>query len=1240
VKILAIRGRNLASLAGDFELDLQTPPFDRAGLFAITGPVGAGKSTLLDAMCLALFDRTPRLTGRGGAAVGSPEDEEALRLGSNDVRTVLRRGAVDGYAEVDFRGRDGKSYRARWSVRRARRRVDGRLQPQQMALRELDSEQILHGDRKQETLAAIEEKLGLSFDQFRRSVMLAQGDFAAFLNSGPKDRAELLERVTGTEIYRRISQRAYVRRGEEEHRLTVLQESANTHTALGQEDREQLERRATQATADLEMLVSDEAAAEKAWRWHRAFEQLTDRENQARRSYTRAKAAWTSTADRRQELSTIQVAQPLRPMLEVLDRSKKEFSVTLAEHADCAKRLNGARLAELDCARAAEMADIELQKVDARQRELATGLSRARELDILLAEARKALGSAETQSQAAAAGIAELAAKVKGMRAELEDSLGLESRIREFLDQHRDLERLVPEWDRCESDLGRVQRILGSMKRIDEQRAGLTRQHEEDLLSLRAARAEVAQRHRELTQVRTETERARKRAQASGMADLRHRQKTCREQRAVLEDVRQTGSEIRDLSERASGLDAQLHKARDKSVAAAAEAEVHARTLQVVSSGLEEARRALVVAERAMSLADHRMELRDGEPCPLCGSTHHPCAQFAFGEVLVQQRERVHELAEQQESLSGFAIRSRAAQASWDERANAAAQDVDQVTVRLRQLVDGWKARREKSAWGEFPENLLTDGVDGMLEQRIVLVDQSIAELDLEQERAEALLSVSQAAEVALQDAQISWLSAGDAVKAAEQAERRSTEALSETDSELRRLDSIRGEILAGLASPFRDWQGWQKALEEDPERFSRTCRDQVGDWLDRAEQMARIQTRSVDLKRQLADQETVRRERDALGRELGVRAAEHRRRLQDLEKGRGDVLDGRATVDVERELSESMTSAGQRREQCAGERQRAQVKHAEATVRFQHASEARERARRAVEEAEGRLGCAAESAEIPLQDLEARLGHDGVWIRAREKEFAVKRQDLERVETILGERSSQRQHHESNGRPSLGADQAVEVRTLATAALTEANEAVAQLRLELARDDEARKRLAELRPRVAAQVESLETWQALAELIGSARGDRFQVFAQSLTLDALLARANHHLAEVARRYLLVRIPGTDLDLQIVDQEMGDSARSIHSLSGGESFLVSLAMALGLSSLSAQRTRVETLFIDEGLGTLDPLSLEAALSALDALQATGRQVGIISHVEGLAERIGVHVEVVPTGRGRSQLRLS
>mgnify|MGYP000650372600 FL=1 len=127
MKILAIRGRNLASLSSEFALDFTAEPLASAGLFAITGPTGAGKSTLLDALCLALYERTPRLA-RATSRSESLPDVGAHAVGSTDPRNLLRRGAAEGWAEVDFIGSDGTGYRSRWSVRRAHGKHNGKLQ--------------------------------------------------------------------------------------------------------------------------------------------------------------------------------------------------------------------------------------------------------------------------------------------------------------------------------------------------------------------------------------------------------------------------------------------------------------------------------------------------------------------------------------------------------------------------------------------------------------------------------------------------------------------------------------------------------------------------------------------------------------------------------------------------------------------------------------------------------------------------------------------------------------------------------------------------------------------------------------------------------------------------------------------------------------------------------------------------------------------------------------------------------
>ena len=173
MRILAIRGSNLASLAGEFEIDFQAEPLCSAGLFAITGPTGAGKSTLLDALCLALYERTPRLARASSRGETIP-DVGDNSVSPSDPRTILRRGAAEGYAEVDFAGNDGLAYRARWSVRRARSKSGGRLQPSEISLLRLADSQVLSDNRKTETLQLIESRIGLNFDQFTRAVLLAQ----------------------------------------------------------------------------------------------------------------------------------------------------------------------------------------------------------------------------------------------------------------------------------------------------------------------------------------------------------------------------------------------------------------------------------------------------------------------------------------------------------------------------------------------------------------------------------------------------------------------------------------------------------------------------------------------------------------------------------------------------------------------------------------------------------------------------------------------------------------------------------------------------------------------------------------------------------------------------------------------------------------------------------------------------------------------------------------------------------
>ena len=197
MKILAIRLKNLASLAGPFELDFTAEPLASAGLFAITGPTGAGKSTLLDALCLALFGAVPRL---GNASQSAKVPDADGEIGSYDPRTLLRRGTGAGYAEVDFLGVDGRRYRARWEANRARDKPAGKLQNSRQSLRDLDNDQLL-ASQKGEYKQLLEARLGLNFEQFTRAVMLAQSEFSAFLKADDNERSDFFEEPAATAIY-------------------------------------------------------------------------------------------------------------------------------------------------------------------------------------------------------------------------------------------------------------------------------------------------------------------------------------------------------------------------------------------------------------------------------------------------------------------------------------------------------------------------------------------------------------------------------------------------------------------------------------------------------------------------------------------------------------------------------------------------------------------------------------------------------------------------------------------------------------------------------------------------------------------------------------------------------------------------------------------------------------------------------------------------------------------------------
>lgn len=324
MRVLRIAGKNLASLADEFSVDFTAQPLSDAGLFAISGPTGAGKSTLLDALCLALYDDTPRLHKAEGKTpdVGDP-------VSSQDPRTLLRRGAAEGWAEVDFVGNDGESYRARWNVWRARTKAAGALQPTTMALHKLPGLQPL-GHKKTEVMGEIVQRVGLSFEQFTRAVLLAQNEFSAFLKARDDERGTLLETLTGNGIYSEISKRAFERWRAEELALKTLTAGLANQQPLSAEQRADILAQSESAETALQASAQRVAGLEADLRWHQQAERLATAVQHAHEHLQQRQAESEAAAPRRAVLAQLDAVQPARALDDEVVRLAAERATTQA----------------------------------------------------------------------------------------------------------------------------------------------------------------------------------------------------------------------------------------------------------------------------------------------------------------------------------------------------------------------------------------------------------------------------------------------------------------------------------------------------------------------------------------------------------------------------------------------------------------------------------------------------------------------------------------------------------------------------------------------------------------------------------------------------------------------------------------------------------------------------------------------------------------------------------------------
>jgi exonuclease SbcC len=1254
MKILAIRGKNLASLSAEFVIDFQAEPLASAGLYAITGATGAGKSTLLDALCLALYERTPRL------AKATTKGESVPDVGDNsitpsDPRTILRRGAAEGYAEVDFVGSDGVAYRSRWNVRRSRNKAEGKLQNSDISLIRIHDGQVLGDHRKTETLRLIESFIGLNFDQFTRAVLLAQNDFAAFLKATDDERAELLQTLTGTETFSQISKQAFSRMRAENEKLELLKSRLRDQAPLLPEIRAEKELQRQVQTDSIKVQSESKMIIEGRLRWHQQWEQLKGTVTDAGQKLQAATLERDLAAPRLVHLTRVEQVQIARPLWSELDRLTQQISFAEKAQSDSQKALDAA-LAGVATDEAAHLKAVsQLSMAEISRTDSHTDINTAKALDASIIAltpqfeaARKAQDDAnrllQTQQSNKDAADKRLAQSLSDLAA-----------IDVWMAEHLQFKPLAEGWQLWETLFAQAQ---GHQKQLDKTTLDIT-----DLTT--------AAQH--ITEAQAKAHAEKVAAESQFIAAVQTVDELTQACAAV--DIDQLLLDKQQLEDRRDHLQSSAHlwqkRADLQSQQVKLQQQQQAQELLLSNCTqelLEDAKAqpllelALTTAEQSLSMAmlaaskgaeTLRTALQAHQPCPVCGSLEHPyTAHSPVAEAILKSLK--DQVKDKRKSLDGLLQRLASAKTNKtnaQQQIQRLVEDLAQLDIDVTELITNWQRLAMRTEVDALPES---DRTQWLVSQQ-VSNKESLDQFSQKERAHRVQIKLKDGAQISLDLAKKAVDLAREALGQLEikrAATAQSTDAAQQQGKQvLAQLNQVQAQLDGGFVSP--DWrQQWQHGADD----FVIQCRGQANDWRERQQGKATLSADIAAL--QVETSGHVNACHQAM-LQLGVQSDLRTTVETELIKhrdGRAALFGGRPVVDVENDfnaavdiarkmvvqaheallkaqgnvtrLLESVRLAGVQLAQhgqahvVAGEKLRAWLTQFNASIRAKASTYGQD--------------TSVSLPALTMDELEALLEVPLKWLGDERDALQQLKRLVGEAQAVLATRKESLAEHEVKRVESEDASVLQETLTQVLQELELTNEALSNLKLELLRDDDRLLTSESLRVAIEKQSGVSKVWSQLSDLIGSADGKKFRNFAQQYTLDILLGYGNRHLQDLSRRYRLQRIKDT-LGLLVVDQDMGDEVRSVHSLSGGESFLVSLALALGLASLSSHRVKVESLFIDEGFGSLDVESLRVAMDALDNLQALGRKVGVISHVHEMTERIGTRVKVVRQAGGHSQI---